>query len=477
MERMSASVPVLVCGAGPTGMTLALELARFGVPFRIVEQALAGAQFSQALAVQARTLELLEAAHLTDPLLGCAQIVEHVRLRAGSHELFAVDFAGMPTAYSYLAMIPQNDTERLMRDALEKLGVTIERGVTLTSLERADGGVDVELTGPGGAARVHTGYLAACDGAHSTIRRLLGLAFEGHSLSERFALADVVLDTALPADSLHISLAGDGGAVALIPMRARWRMIVESPGDLPDPPDAARFQAALDAVDIPARIRSTGWMANYHVHQRRVERIREGNVFLLGDAAHIHSPIGGQGMNSGIADAVNLGWKLALVVRDGVDAALLDTFAEEREAVGRALLAATDFGNRMAFNANTMVRALRNAVLPVAAHLTLVRDRLRETVAQLRVAYPRSRLSVNGSPSRRGLKAGMRVRGARPTGYRPQTIVVHPGDGDAAITVVLRPDGYAGYVSDGAHAGGAATYLRNVIGLRSAGDPTASSVR
>jgi hypothetical protein len=145
---------------------------------------------------------------------------------------------------------------------------------------------------------------------------------------------------------------------------------------------------------------------------------------------------------------------------------LLDTYAEEREAVGRALLAATDYGNRLAFNANTMVRALRNAVLPMASHVPLVRDRLRENIAQLRIAYPHSRLSVNGSPARRGLRAGMRVRGSRPAGYRPQTIVMHPHDQDAAITLVLRPDGYAGYVSDGAHARGAVTYLRNVIGLR-----------
>jgi 2-polyprenyl-6-methoxyphenol hydroxylase-like FAD-dependent oxidoreductase len=459
-------------------MTLALELARFGVPFRIVDRAMQGAAFSQALAVQARTLELLEAAHLTDPLLECAQIVKHVRLQAGARELFEVDFAGMPTAYSFLAMIPQRETERLMREALATLAVTIERGLTLTALApAARGGVDVELAGPHGIEHLHADYVAACDGAHSTIRHLLDLAFGGHALAERFALADVELETELADDSLHIRLADDGGAVAMFPMPGIWRVIVESPRELPDPPSVADFQAALDGLAIPARIRRAGWMANYHVHQRRVERIRDGNVFVLGDAAHIHSPIGGQGMNSGIGDAVNLGWKLALVVRDGVDPVLLETFAEEREAVGRALLAATDYGNRMAFNANTMVRALRNAVLPVAAHLPLVRDRLRENVAQLRIAYPHSRLSVNASPARRGLKAGMRVRGARPAGYRPQTIVMHPSDSASAITLVLRPDGYAGYVSDGAHAGGAVTYLRNVIGLRSAAGLAAPSVR
>jgi 2-polyprenyl-6-methoxyphenol hydroxylase-like FAD-dependent oxidoreductase len=464
---VNPSVPVVICGAGPTGMTLALELARFNVPFRIIDRALHGAEHSQALGVQARTLELLEAAHITDRLLSFAQRVVHVRLAAGSRQLIEADFGGLATAYPFLAMIKQTDTERVMRDALDGMGVTIERGVTLTGFAQDADGVILDLAGPAGTERVRTRFLAGCDGAHSTVRHFLDVPFAGYALPERFALADVRLDTALSTDTLHIHLAPDGGATALFPMRDGWRIIVESPKPLPDPPVATAFDEELAALAFPARIRQTMWMANYHVHQRRAERLRVGNAFLLGDAAHIHSPIGGQGMNSGIGDAVNLGWKLALVIRDRVAPALLDTYASEREAVGRALLAATDYSNRVAFNANTMVRALRNAVLPVAAHLPLVRDRLRENVAQLRIAYPHSPLSVNGSPARRGLRAGMRVRGARPASYHPQTIVMHPHDQHAAITLVLRPDGYAGYVSDGAHAHGAVTYVRNVIGLRS----------
>ncbi len=463
---MSTSLPVLICGAGPTGMTLALELARFGVPFRIVDQALYGAQHSQALGVQARTLELLEVAHITDRLLGVAQRVAHVQIAAGSRPLVDVSFGDLPTAYPFLAMIPQRQTERVMREELEAQGIAIERGVALTALSQDPDGIDVDLAGPAGTERVRARFLAGCDGAHSAVRHHLDLAFTGYALPECFALADVRLETALTADTLRVHLAGDGGATALFPMRGLWRILVESPNALPDPPNAAAFQAALDAQRVPARIRDTDWMANYHVHQRRVAQLRTGNAFLLGDAAQVHSPIGGQGMNSGIGDAVNLAWKLALVVRDGVPVALLDTYAEERAAVGKALLEATDYSNRTAFNANTMVRALRNAVLPVASRLPLVRDRLRENIAQLRIAYPHSRLSINGSPARRGLRAGMRVRGARPAGYHPQTIVIHAHDQLAAITIVLRPDGYAGYVSDGAHAHGAVTYMRNVIGLQ-----------
>ena len=463
---MSTILPVLICGAGPTGLTLALELARFGVPFRIIDRAPHGTEHSQAAGVQARTLELLEPAHITDRLLALAQRVTHVQILAGMHLLFDADFSLLPTSYPFFAMIPQRDTERVMREALDALGVTVERNITLTAMTQHPDGIDIELAGPAGTERVRARFLAGCDGAHSAVRHQLDVPFTGYALPERFALADVQLVTALSTDKLRVHLAPDGGAVALFPMRDAWRIIVESQNALPDPPAIAAFQTALDAQAIPAKIGAALWMANYHIHQRRVERLRVGNAFLLGDAAHIHSPIGGQGMNSGIGDAVNLGWKLALVIRDGVPPALLDSYADERGAVGRALLAATDYGNRVAFNANTMVRALRNAVLPVASHLPLVRDRLRENIAQLRIAYPHSPLSVNGSPARRGLRAGMRVRGARPAGYHPQTIVMHPHDQSAAITLVLRPDGYAGYVSDGAHAHGAVTYTRNVIGLR-----------
>lgn len=463
---MSSETSVLICGAGPTGLTLALELARFKVPFRIVDKAPASAAHSQAVAIQARTLELLEAAPITDRILELAQRVGKVHIATGSHRLIDADFSDLPTEYPFLALLGQDETERIMTETLAAAGVAVERGTALTGFTQDDGGTEVELAGTAGTERLRVRFLAGCDGAHSAVRHFLDLPFTGYALPESFALADVQLDTELSSDAARVYLAGDGSVVAIFPLRRGWRLLVESRAALPDPPRPEAFAAALAAHGVPARLGEVSWMANYHVHQRRAARMRSGNAFLLGDAAHVHSPIGGQGMNGGIGDAVNLAWKLALVVRDGVSPALLDTYADEREAVAAALLAATDYGNRLAFNANTMVRALRNAVLPVAAHLPLVRDRLRENVAQLRIAYPHSRLSVNGTPARRGLRAGMRVRGARPAGHRPQTIVLHPHDQHAAITLVLRPDGYAGYVSDGAHAHGAVTYLRNVIGLR-----------
>jgi 2-polyprenyl-6-methoxyphenol hydroxylase-like FAD-dependent oxidoreductase len=466
---VDGNLPVLICGAGPTGLTLAIELSRFGVPFRIIDRALEPTTHSRALAVQARTLELLEACRITERVLMFAQQIRHVDVRAGERTIVAVDLDGMPTAYSYIAMVGQDTMERTMIVCLHEQGVAVERGLTLNALQQHDDGVEVELAGEGGIERVRCRYLAACDGAHSTIRHLLDVPFSGHALPERFALADVCLETPLPRDRLTVMLGADGGAFVLIPLPDVWRTIVESPTELPAQLGAADVQQLLDANHLPARVQTVEWTSTYHVQQRKVAHYIAGRTFFLGDAAHIHSPIGGQGMNAGIADAVNLAWKLALVVSDGVDPRILRTYHDERETVGRALLAATDYGNRVALNANTAVRALRNAVAPLATRLPLVRDRLRENVAGLRVAYPYSPLSVNDVPTRRGLRAGMRVRGHRPGGYRPQPVVIPEGGQGTMTTIVMRPDGYAGYVADGAHAGGANTYLQNVIGLAYAG--------
>lgn len=456
---------MLICGAGPTGLALALELARFGVPFRIVDRAHEGASYSQALAVQARTLELLEASGLTAKLLFVANAVQRVHVYAGGRTLVDITMAGLPTDYSYIAAIPQEETERAMIVRLNELGVTVERGVALAHLEADGAGLSVELATRHGIERCAVRYLAACDGAHSTIRHLLHVPFSGRALPEAFSLADVQLETPMPTNGVVVHLGARGGVVVAIPMHDLWRLIVQPPGDLPEFPTVDFFQATLDAFGVEATIGRLEWAANFHVNQRKIGRYRVGPTFFLGDAAHIHSPIGGQGMNTGIGDAVNLAWKLALVVNDDVDPRILDTYHDEREGVARALLRGTDLANRLVLQAGPAVRLLRNAVAPLASRLPPFTERLRENIAQLSIAYPHSRLSVNNAPARRGLRAGTRVRGSRPAGYRPQTVLVPATATAPAMTLVVRPDGYAGYVADGAHAHGAKTYLRNVIGL------------
>jgi 2-polyprenyl-6-methoxyphenol hydroxylase-like FAD-dependent oxidoreductase len=453
---------VLICGAGPTGLTLALELARFGVPFRIVDSAAEPARFSQALAVHARTLELLEPTGITAPLLEVAHRISGVNVYDGRRQLADVSFTGMPTAYDYIASIPQRVTEQLMILRLRELGVTVERETTLTALQchESEGG-EATLVHDGKSQRTRFSYLAACDGAHSTVRQLRSIPLGGHAAAETFMLADADLETDLPSDRISIFLRHDGGVLAFLPIGYEWRIVVAAPRDMPANPTLADFQREIDALDVlKARVTETTWTAHYHVQQRRVKHYRDGCVFFLGDAAHIHSPIGGQGMNAGIHDAINLAWKLALVIHDDARATLLHTYAEERESTGRALLEWTDIGNRIMLSGNPLARTLRNAAASLA-HLDTVRDRLRESIAELRVGYPRSSLSVHGRTHGRGTIAGTRIR-TRPSGYHPQMLISENGH---FTTFVVRPDGYVGYAADGVHESGANIYLRNVIGL------------
>jgi 3-(3-hydroxy-phenyl)propionate hydroxylase len=413
--------------------------------------------------VQARTLELLEPTGLTAPLLEVAHRIGGVNVHDGQRQLADVGFAGMPTAYDYIASVPQRVTEQLMILRLRELGVTVERETTLMALLCTEsGGGEATLVRDGKSECVRFSYLAACDGAHSAVRHLRSIPFGGHAVPETFLLADADLETDLPADRISIFLKGDGGVLAFLPIGYEWRIIVASPHEATTQPVLADFQQDVDALGfLKARVTQTTWTARYHVHQRRVAHYQDGCVFFLGDAAHIHSLIGGQGMNAGIHDAINLAWKLALVIRDDANTALLQTYAEERESTGRALLEWTNLGNRIMLSGSPLVQALRAAAMPLA-HLSAVRDRLRESIAELRIAYPRSRLSVHGRADGHGTVAGTRLR-SRPSGYRPQTLISKNG---SVTTLVVRPDGYVGYVADGMHDTGAQTYLRNVIGMR-----------
>ena len=459
--------PVLICGAGPTGLVLALECARFGVPFRLIDRAAAPSPYSQALVIQARTLELLEPSGATERLLRNVHRVDAVCMYDGAHQVVEIEFAGMPTAYDYVAVVPQATTEKILLDQLNAMGGTLERRVTLTGLAFDEGGGTATLETEGRTEQQRFSYVAACDGAHSTVRKLRNLSFQGQTLPESFMLADLVLDTTLDPHRIAVHLRDDGSVLAFIPIDGtNWRMICESPHEIPADPQLADFQAAIEVFGLASTTHAirTTWTARYSISQRTVSHYRDDRAFFLGDAAHIHSPIGGQGMNAGIQDAINLAWKLALVQLDGAHPKLLDTYAQEREPVARGLLRLTDFGNRLLLTPNRVVRTLRDGLAPVAARLPGLKKRLRESIADLRIAYPTSPLSVHGRSHHNGTIAGARLRGSRPATYHPQ-VLIDDEDEDHATTIVVRPDGYAGYVIDGVQDTGAELYLRNVIGL------------
>src|SRR6266702_2948865 len=425
------SADVLVVGAGPTGLTLAAQLAAFGVRARLIDRSLDRVHESRALAIQPRTREVLAGLGVPDELIACGNPAVQLRMHVPGRVLTVpmFDLGLDDTAYPYLLFVSQAETERVLGEHLAAAGIPVERGVALTSLTNtADAAVATLRHRDGRDEAVPARHVAGCDGPHSTVRRLAGISFEGSSYPQTFVLADVGADGVEPG-AAHVFLS-DQGMLFFFPLGkpATWRLLAMRPPADRTPPDAP---VALDEVQALAstytggtvRLHDPVWMTNFRLHQRAATHHRAGRVFLAGDAAHIHSPAGAQGMNTGIQDAVNLGWKLALALRGLSDPALLDTYEAERAPIGRMVLRFTDRAFTIATSTNPVVRFARTrlptAVIPLALKATTARACAFRTVAQLDIRYRSSRLSLDGpNPPRKGPKAGDRL---------PDASIVHHG--------------------------------------------------
>jgi 2-polyprenyl-6-methoxyphenol hydroxylase-like FAD-dependent oxidoreductase len=332
----------------------------------------------------------------------------------------SVSFDGLESAYPYLLMLPQPDTERILAEHARTRGVRIERGVELLSLGQTHDAVTVELRHANGHIEfARASWLVGCDGAHSTVREQLGAAFEGHTNDQRFLLADVRMDWPLPSDEATVFV-DRGNVLAAFPLpEQRWRLVANNPpadAPLDRDPTLEECQAMVSArVTVPATLSDPRWTANFRVNSRMVKQLRHGRVFLAGDAAHIHGPAGGQGMNTGIQDAFNLAWKLALVER-GADDALLDSYHAERHPVDRDVLRYTDLALDLASSSNRIASLLRNRVAPLVVPLSAVQRFLRRTVSEISIEYEKSWLveehALHGGP-RAGDRAPDAVAAAR----------------------------------------------------------------
>ena len=320
----------------------------------------------------------------------------------------------------------ESDTERVLEQRLEQLGGRVERSTQLLGF-RVDGErVTATLQGPDGTSELETRFLVGADGAHSTVRHEAGIGFAGAAYPERFLLADLDLDWDLPHDEGHIWI-GDDGLVAAIPLpgERRYRVIVPLPPAYAAKEYESEAEIAAEAETLLGqrtgvtlrRIGDPVWASAFRIQRRQADRYRRGPVFLAGDAAHVHSPVGGQGMNTGIQDAFNLGWKLALAARDQAAPGLLDTYQAERHPIARGVLRGTHLGTRLVLAQNPLMRAVRERAVPAIVSIPPIRRRILAAVSQLSIGYRGSSLSVDAD-DRASLAAGcVSLRGD----FRPAT--------------------------------------------------------
>jgi 2-polyprenyl-6-methoxyphenol hydroxylase-like FAD-dependent oxidoreductase len=401
-------VEVLIAGAGPTGLVLALWLTRLGVKVRIIDKTAEAGTTSRALAVQARTLEFYHQVGLDKAVIDGGVKVENLNLWVGGRRAARVSLESANeglTPYAFALVFPQDAHERVLIAHLEKLGVRIERRTELLRFTQNDNGVTAILRRPDGSEETcGAAYLAGCDGASSTVRGQLGVGFPGGTYTGLFYVADVEATGEAMDDDLHIDLE-DADFLILFPLKGDGRVrLVGTVHDLPvsDHSKLTFEDVRGKAVEhLKLAVGKVNWFSTYRVHHRVAHHFRGGRAFLLGDAAHIHSPVGGQGMNTGIGDAVNLAWKLAAVLKDGASKKLLDTYEPERIRFARQLVATTDRGFTLVTRRGGIARFLRTRVIPIVVptlfRLRALRSFLFKTVSQTQIKYRDSRLSVGAA--------------------------------------------------------------------------------
>jgi 2-polyprenyl-6-methoxyphenol hydroxylase-like FAD-dependent oxidoreductase len=411
---MKASPPVvLVVGAGPVGLTMACELARNGVGCRIIDKAAAPESTSRALAIFPRTLEMFQIMGMIDPVLKAGHQLNGVAFYNASGQIGHIGFSNLPSRYRFAISLPQSETERLLIEHLADFGVVVDREKELVKLSGSGDTVQVVIRdSAGNEEKLESDWLIGCDGAHSSVRHLLGLPFEGDAYSETFLLADVKIEGSLDHIHIHLFLTEEGIA-AIFPFRGdRCRIIVNvgTEADYQPSPDLRleEIQAIVESrTNCGLRLTDPVWLSRFQISHRKIQDFRVGHVFLAGDSAHIHSPAGGQGMNTGIQDAVNLAWKLALVIRQKSSTSFLGSYNEEREPVAKMVLGLTDGLTRMATLHGALSQQLRNAFIPILTGIHLVEDRIAETMAEIGIHYRRS--SIVSGKTGHAIHAGDRA--------------------------------------------------------------------
>ena len=422
---------VLIAGAGPVGLTMASELSRYGLSVRLVDKNTQRTDKSKALVLWARTLELIDrmSPNGADRFIQAGLKAESVIMHSGNETIAHVDMNDVDSAYKFVLMIPQSETERLLEDHLATFDVKADRQTELTDFNETLDGVSCVLKHADGSEETaEASWLIGADGAHSRVRHKLNVEFHGSTLLSDWALADLHLAGVLGPPAIHLYWHADG-VLALFPLQGtRYRIIAnvgESSGSIGEgnhpAPTVEEIQRVLDTRG-PGGIRAGDpvWLSSFSINERKVENYRSGRVFVAGDAAHVHSPAGGQGMNTGMQDAFNLAWKLALVSRDLCQPEpLLGSYSSERSHIAKLLLEFTGKATQASVMRGGVRQYIRNHVASLVLGFAPVRHEMTNLLSEITVGYSESPLNANTRQAHDGLKPGKRApirRNERPVG-------------------------------------------------------------
>lgn len=484
MNRAKLDTDILIVGAGPVGLFLANECARRGLRSRLVEAHSGLSENSKALAIFPRTLEIFDMAGVASRFLEVANRVTSVAIMTHGRTLGQIQFAPRESPYPFVAMVAQDVTEKLLVEELRSKGGDVEYETSFISAVQQDDHLKAILDRKGNPFELSASFLVGCDGAHSAVRHLLNVPFEGAQYDRLFLLADVETNDALPGNELQLC-PSEFGPLAIFPMSAIRRRIVATIED-------EEQEEKAPSLDLVRRIlaqrapdgfeaRAMRWSSYFRVHHRQVAQMRVGRIFVAGDAAHIHSPFGGQGMNTGLQDIWNLVWKLDLAVRGHGSEALLDSYAAERHPVIKNVIKTTHFMTKTLGTPSRVAQTLRDAVIPVVSRLAPFQYAFVQRLSQLGVAYEGSPI-VDGPGKRffdESLRGGKGIAtrflllidenvdastlGAAKQLCESSSQIIELRRGPYQGIALVRPDGYVAYASDSGDHASAIASLRSVL--------------
>ena len=381
---MQDQVDVLIVGAGPSGLTLAAELRRRGVDPTIIDQQAVGATTSRACVVHARTMEVLEPLGQTARLLALGVKVPIFRIRDRDRALRTIDFSNIASDYPFTLMCPQDQIEKSMAGRLQELGGEVLRSRRLLRFDRTENEIAAFVEHKGVVRTIRTKWLVGCDGIHSTVREASGIEFKGGAYEQHFVLADVRMHWPLSRDEVTLFYSPDG-LVVVAPLPGNHFRIVATAEQAPEKPSPSFMQDLLNRrgpKTDPALIHEIAWSSRFHIQHRVANELRCGRILLCGDAGHVHSPAGGQGMNTGIQDGVSLGGALAATMQDGDEARLI-AWAKERRRVARDVVKMTDRLTRVAVMKSRVGQRFRNTAVTLAGHMPPIRAAVARKLAEL----------------------------------------------------------------------------------------------